>query len=127
LIAIGLTFLAAPAASAQASDQPPFETIMTATPAVLQISPLALPLLKLSASLYWVNIITNEPIVFTAGGTTLCTATTNDVGTATCNVLGNLTDVLAVLANGGYTATFAGDNSFSPGFAPSSVKAGLIQ
>ncbi len=126
LIGAGTIFVAAPVASAGASSEPPLETIVTAAPAVLQISPLTLHLLDLSATLVWVNIIPNEPIVFSAGGTTLCTATTNYLGVASCNVLTNLTDVLAVVAAGGYTATFAGDNSFPPGFAPSSGKGALI-
>ncbi|MGH9096965.1 MAG: hypothetical protein ACRDWB_06040 [Acidimicrobiales bacterium] len=46
---------------------------------------------------------------------------------ASCNALTDLADVVAVLAAGGYTATFAGDSSFSPGYAPSSGKGGLIQ
>jgi hypothetical protein len=127
LIAAGLTFVAAPPAYAQTSSQPPLETIVTASPAVLQTFPLSLTLFGLSARLDWVSPIVNEPIVFTAGGTTLCTATTNDVGVASCDVLSNLTDDLAVLEAGGYTATFAGDDSFTPGFAPSSGHGGLIQ
>ncbi|HEY1652216.1 MAG TPA: hypothetical protein VGG09_10075 [Acidimicrobiales bacterium] len=99
---------------------------MTATPAVLQLSPPALHLFTLSATLVWVNPIVNEPIAFTAGGTALCTATTNDVGVASCNVLTSVPGVLLVLLTGGYTATFAGDDSIAPGFAPSSGKAGLI-
>jgi hypothetical protein len=126
-MAVALTFVATPSAYAATSTEPPLETIVTATPAVLQISPTSLTLFGLSATLDWVSPIANEPIVFTAGRTTLCTATTNDVGVASCDVLANLADDLAVLAAGGYTATFAGDDSFPPGFAPSSGHAGLIK
>ncbi|HEX3840791.1 MAG TPA: hypothetical protein VHU85_08370 [Acidimicrobiales bacterium] len=122
-----LMFVATPSALAQTGGQPLFETIVTAAPAVLHTSPLMLTLFDLSATLNWVAPIANEPIVFTAGGTTLCTATTNGMGVASCDVLANLSDVTAVLAAGGYTATFAGDHSFAPGYAPSSGKAGLIQ
>jgi hypothetical protein len=122
-----MMLVATPAAIAQTGSEPPFGTIVTATPAVLQISSITLRLFDLSATLDWVAPIANEPIVFTAGGTTLCTATTNASGVASCNVLANLPDVVAVLAAGGYTATFAGDDSSSPGFAPSSGMAGLIQ
>jgi hypothetical protein len=120
-------FVATPVASAQTGGGPPFETIVTAAPAVLQISPLTPSLFDLSATLDWVAPIANEPIVFTAGGTTLCTARTNGSGVASCDVLTNPTDIVAVLAAGGYTATFAGDGSFSPGYGPSSGRAGLIQ
>lgn len=126
VMAVGLMFVAVPAASAKTAAMPPFETIVTAAPAVLQSSPPALNLFTLTATLDWVQPIAGEPIVFTAGGTTLCTATTNYLGVASCNVLGNVTGLLAVLATGGYTASFAGDNSFSPGFAPSSGSAALI-
>ncbi|HEX3461268.1 MAG TPA: hypothetical protein VHT49_10220 [Acidimicrobiales bacterium] len=100
---------------------------MTAAPAVIHISPLTLSLFDLNATLDWVAPIADEPIVFTAGGTTLCTARTNGSGVASCDVLTNPTDIVAVLAAGGYTANFAGDGSFSPGFSPSSGRAGLIQ
>jgi hypothetical protein len=93
---------------------------------VLQTSPLTLSLFDLSATLDWVAPIADEPIVFSAGGTTLCTATTNGIGVASCNVLANLVDIVTVLAAGGYTATFPGDGSFAPGFALSSGKADLI-
>jgi hypothetical protein len=127
LIGAGLMLVAPPAASAQAGAPTPFETIVTATPVVLQLSPLTVHLFQLSATLVWVQPISNASIVFTAGNTTLCTAMTNNSGTASCNVLTSLTNVVAVVAAGGYTATFGGDHSFPPGFAPSSGTAGLIQ
>jgi hypothetical protein len=121
-----MVFIAAPGASAQGIDEPPLETVMTATPAVLQVSPLSLHLLDLTAFLAWVQPIPNETIVFKAGATTLCSATTNDVGVASCSVLTSVPGILAVVAANGYTASFAGDDGVLSNFAPSSAKAGLI-
>jgi hypothetical protein len=105
------------------TSQPP--TSLAATPAVLQESSLTPELVDLTATL--TNALTStpipgEPIAFTAGTTTLCTATTNANGVASCNALGNVSDVAAVVGSDGYTVSFAGDANY----LPSSGSAGLI-
>jgi hypothetical protein len=98
----------------------PAATKLVAAPALLGLNPLSLKLLNLSATLTRSDNgapIAGQTITMTAGGTSLCSATTNSAGVATCNgVLG----VLAILLNGGYTATFAGTASYrgSSAFGP---------
>jgi hypothetical protein len=53
--------------------------------------------------------VAGEPVTFTAGGRTICTATTNAAGVAKCTV--PLAGLLSVLLSGGYDAAFAGDGA----------------
>ena len=56
--------------------------------------------------------LAGEKLTFTAGTTTLCSATTDAQGVATCKY--NLTGLVAsALAPLGYTVTFGGDDSFT--------------
>jgi hypothetical protein len=63
-----------------------------------------------------------QAITFKVGGTTLCKTYTAASGTASCTVLGNLGEVLAIVEDDGYTATFAG----ILGYWPSSGAGGLL-
>jgi hypothetical protein len=54
--------------------------------------------------------LTGEPVTFTVGATTLCTANTNPKGVATCNL--SLTNELRVLAANSYKATFTANSSY---------------
>jgi Domain of unknown function (DUF4082)/Bacterial Ig-like domain (group 3)/Bacterial Ig domain len=98
----------------------PAATKLAAAPAVLGLDPLQLTLLNLSATLTRSDTgapIAGQTVAMTAGGTFLCSATTNAAGVATCNgVLG----VLAILLGGGYTATFNGTPNYraSSAFGP---------
>ena len=58
--------------------------------------------------------IAGQTIVFTAGGATLCTATTDANGTASCN---SLLALLTAVLNLGYNATFAGNGAYLPSSA----------
>jgi hypothetical protein len=93
----------------------PAPTAMTARP--------ALPaLFNLSATLTRAGDgapLAGQTIRFTAGGTYLCSATTNSSGVATCSGLAGL---LAIMLNGGYTASFAG----TPSYAASSARGALL-
>ncbi|MFJ6252484.1 MULTISPECIES: IPT/TIG domain-containing protein [unclassified Streptomyces] len=97
---------------------------LTASPLLLSITPGQLNInLNLSATLTDITTgkpVPGAPIKFTVGTTTVCTATTNAAGTATCT---GPCPVTAVLLNLGYTATYAG----SPTLEPTSVTAGLIR
>jgi hypothetical protein len=123
-MAVGYSYASGePVVSEIYTARPP--TSLTATPAILQESPLVAELFGLNATL--TNAITNspvagEPVVFTAGNTTLCAATTNASGVATCNVLTSLADVIAVFGADGYSVSFAGDASY----LESNGAAGLI-
>ncbi|MFD8478679.1 IPT/TIG domain-containing protein [Kitasatospora sp. NPDC059673] len=64
--------------------------------------------------------VPGQTITFTVGTHTVCTATTNAQGVASCAGLCPLT---AILLSGSYTATFAG----TPALAPATATAGLIQ
>jgi hypothetical protein len=98
----------------------PAATKLAAAPALLGLNPLSLRLLNLSATLTRGDTgapIAGQKVTMTAGGTFLCSATTDSAGMATCDgVLG----VLAILLNGGYTATFAGTPNYrgSSAFGP---------
>lgn len=52
-----------------------------------------------------------EQITFTVGSTTLCTATTNPSGVATCSL--TLKNELKVLVARSYTASFAGNSGYA--------------
>lgn len=59
--------------------------------------------------------IPGQPIVFTAGASTLCTGTTDAAGLATCtNTAGG---ALAVITALGYQATYAGNATYDPALA----------
>jgi len=95
-------------------------TTLKAAPAVLGLNPLRLTLLNLSATLTRTDTgapVPGQTITMTAGGTFLCSATTNSAGVATCN---GVAGVLAILLKGGYTATFAGTATYrgSTAFGP---------
>jgi hypothetical protein len=87
-------------------------TALTATPAIPS---------GISATL--TDSDTGEPLsgqtlVFTAGGSQLCTATTNTNGTASCKTLGAL---LGALLHLGYTATYSGSADYKPSSAHGSA------
>jgi hypothetical protein len=87
----------------------PDPTSMTASPALLSLSPPGVDLFTLKATLQSSGeVLSGEPVVFTAGSTTLCTATTNSGGVASCNILVDVPGLLATLLSGGYTASFPG-------------------
>lgn len=98
-------------------------TKLTAQPVLLSIAPGQLNVnLNLSATL--TDTTTGKPvpgatITFKVGTTTVCTATTNAAGTATCT---GACPVLTVLLNLGYTATYSG----TPALEPATATAGLI-
>jgi hypothetical protein len=62
--------------------------------------------------------LAGQRITFKAGSTTICTATTNSGGTASCSGLGAL---LAITLNGGYTASFAGTTTYAPSSGHGSI------
>jgi hypothetical protein len=100
----------------------PASTALVAAPVLINLSPLALTLGKVSAKLtFGGQPVVGQTIVFTAGATELCTATTSADGTAGCTL--TLAGALAVVANLSYTATFNG----SLNFLPSSAKGPLIR
>jgi hypothetical protein len=100
-------------------------TKMTAIPALVQVSPLELELFKLSATLTRESDgspLWGSPVVFSAGSTVLCSTFTDESGVARCSVAFASAEELALVLALGYTASFAGDDNFSP----SSASAGLL-
>jgi len=100
-------------------------TNMVAQEAILQLSPLSVNLLTLKATLTSATThagVTGQTVVFTAGGSTLCTATTNSAGLASCSILTNVSADVATITADGYKATFAG----SADWLASSGSSGLI-
>lgn len=94
-------------------------TTLVAHPYVLGHQGLSLSL-TVSATLTANGVgLAGETITFTAGGQTICTATTDAAGNARCGVLAG---VIPVILRGGYQAAFAGD----PAYKPSSATAGLL-
>jgi Domain of unknown function (DUF4082)/Bacterial Ig-like domain (group 3)/Bacterial Ig domain len=55
--------------------------------------------------------LTGQPIAFTVGSRTICTATTNSGGVAACGGAGSL---LQIVLAGGYTASYAGTTVYAP-------------
>jgi hypothetical protein len=55
--------------------------------------------------------LAGQTITFTTGSTKICTATTNSSGTASCS---GAAATLAIMLNGGYTATYAGTTVYAP-------------
>ncbi|HXM57240.1 MAG TPA: N,N-dimethylformamidase beta subunit family domain-containing protein [Candidatus Dormibacteraeota bacterium] len=73
-----------------------------------------LSLLTVSATLTRTDTgaaLAGQTIKFTTGSTTICSATTNSSGAASCSGAGAL---LAITLNGGYTATYAGTTTYAP-------------
>jgi YVTN family beta-propeller protein len=99
-------------------------TRLTAAPLLFSLPPGQLNInLNLSATL--TDTTTGRPISgatvkFTVGTTTVCSATTNAAGVATC---AGLCPVVAVLLHLGYTATYNG----TPALEPATATAGLIR
>lgn len=101
-------------------------TSITATPAILRLSPTNLYAFTLNATLTFQATgagIGGQTVTFTAesaiGSTTICTATTNSAGLASCSGLASAVQI--ILADG-YTASFAGQGVY----AASSTTAPLI-
>jgi uncharacterized repeat protein (TIGR01451 family) len=87
-------------------------TSITTEPAIVDADTLTPYLFSLNATLKdAVGLaVANKTITFTAGGVTICTATTNLAGRATCS--GPTTTDVNVLLALGYVASFAGDASY---------------
>ncbi len=64
--------------------------------------------------------VPGQAITFTVGSHTVCTATTDANGTASCS---GLSPLATILLAGSYTATFAG----TPTLAPTTASAGLLE
>ncbi len=89
-------------------------TTLRATPALIQLSPLALPLLNLTATLKsGAAGLAGRHVSFNAGTTTICTSLTDADGLATCSAAA-LPALVALLGSNGYTAIFSGDGRFVP-------------
>jgi hypothetical protein len=64
----------------------------------------------LNATLTWAHgAIAGQTVTFTTGTTPLCTAVTDVDGKATCN---GASQLATIIANGGYTVTYAGNGNF---------------
>jgi hypothetical protein len=87
-------------------------TSLTAAPQLdLRAPRLSVGLGRVSATLTSAGSpVPGEPITFTVGATTLCTANTNTSGVATCNL--SLKNELRVLFANSYTATFTANGSY---------------
>ena len=87
-------------------------TSLTAAPQIdLRAPRLSVGLGRVSATLTSAGKpLTGEPVTFTVGKTTLCTAKTNSSGVATCNL--SLANELRVLLANSYTATFTATSSY---------------
>lgn len=85
-------------------------TTVSADPAVVSLLPLALPLGTLRATVTNTGAgpLAGVPVEFKVGAKVACTATTNASGVATCVAASQL---VAIVLNGGYTATYAGDDN----------------
>ena len=98
-------------------------TTLVASAAIIALMPPKVNLGTLSARLTQSDSavpVAGQPVVFSAGGTTLCTATTNADGVASCTI--GQSGAKKVIQNKGYTATFAG----SPGLLPSTGAGRLV-
>lgn len=82
-------------------------TSTTAEAAVVKLTPLGLPLGQLRATVTTsAGPLAGVPVEFRVGTKVVCTSVTNGAGAATCNAGSQL---VALVLNGGYTATFLGD------------------
>ncbi|HJQ41627.1 MAG TPA: right-handed parallel beta-helix repeat-containing protein [Jatrophihabitantaceae bacterium] len=102
-------------------------TTLTVDPVLLTVNPLKLTIGTVSATLNAgtpPNLgqpIPGQTIIFKAGNTTVCTATTDANGHASCVM--SVVNTLLVIASGGVTAFYNGNALWEP----SSGSAGLIQ
>lgn len=96
----------------------PLASRLTAEPAVLRVSPPVLPLFRVEAHLTRLDNgrpLSDQTISFSLlGGTSLCSAVTDDAGRASCSAEAN---ALQVLLGGSYTATYRGTADVSPSSA----------
>ncbi|GAA4092019.1 beta strand repeat-containing protein [Nocardioides kongjuensis] len=82
-------------------------TAIQATPAVVSLTPLLLPLGQLRATVTsGGNPLAGVPLEFRIGAKLVCTTVTNESGFAVCNAAAQ---VLQLTLLGGYNVTFAGD------------------
>ncbi|WP_205697932.1 choice-of-anchor L domain-containing protein [Conexibacter sp. SYSU D00693] len=96
-------------------------TALSAKAALLNLNPLGLSLFSPNATLTSNGAaVSGKKISFTVNKKSICSATTNGSGVATCSGLASLLDIVL---GGGYVATFAGDAQLKP----SSAKAGIIK
>lgn len=94
-------------------------TVTKADAAVVSLTPLGLPLGLLRATVTAGGApLAGVPVEFRVGGKLVCTSVTNGTGVATCNGAGQL---LALVLNGGYTATFLGDANHLSSTAPGAI------
>jgi Big-like domain-containing protein len=104
-------------------------TDLSATPAVIGLSPFGLYLFNLTATLR--NAVTGapvgpgEPVIFSSLGTVFGVGLTNIDGVATLSVTENLGDVVTVAEMLGYSAVFSGNATYKPASASASVLAPL--
>jgi serine/threonine-protein kinase len=95
-------------------------TALTASAAIVSLSALKLYAFTLSATLSGPDgPISGQVVNFSAGKTSVCSATTDEVGTATCPGLSSALGIVEAL---GYTAVYAGNTDY----AASSAKGTLI-
>ncbi|MDP9074990.1 MAG: Ig-like domain-containing protein, partial [Actinomycetota bacterium] len=102
----------------------PAPTSLSPSPAVLRFQPAGITLGTVSAKLTYGNPAlpgAGQPIVFSVGRLTLCTATAGSDGTATCTT--TAAGAAAVLVHLGYVATFFG----SPNLLVSTGQGGLVK
>ena len=88
-------------------------TRLVASPALLTVSPPNTELFQLSATLtraFDRAPVPRQTITFATGTAAICTATTDESGTASCS--GSPASDIAITAANGYGATFAGSNPF---------------
>ena len=96
-------------------------TSLAASPAVAQIAPgLGINIGNLKGTLTEAGgaPIAGATIVFSAGGSTLCSATTNATGVATCS---GLAQSLGAILHLGYIASFGGDATYAPSSGHGSI------
>ncbi|GAA3547628.1 beta strand repeat-containing protein [Nocardioides daeguensis] len=82
-------------------------TAIQATPAIVSLTPLLLPLGQLRATVTaGGSPLAGVPLEFRVGAKLVCTTVTNESGFATCNAA---TQILQLTLLGGYNVTYAGD------------------
>jgi hypothetical protein len=109
----GATAFAGSSSATKTVDVAKAATTLDAQAAVVKLIPLGLPIGLLQVTLRdgHGQPVAGEPVVFTVGNKTACTATTGSDGVASCNARPLLLDLVL---NNGYTATFAGDADHLP-------------
>jgi hypothetical protein len=97
-------------------------TSLTPEPAIARLLPLQLFLPQLRATLRTSagTPVANQPVSFKVGGTTVCTATTNGNGVASCT--GSIPGLLQTVLGLGYDAVYAG----SPVYLPTQAHGALL-